>query len=118
MNECHAATVCCHILCNFALALFPSAVATQAEEFSKTFHSPRIGGKRLDGCFSFPGKCRAQQQANAFCKRRGFAFASDFSVSNRLGLYQAKPLGDGGTCTASCTVMTRVVCIAEGHGYE
>jgi len=101
-----------------ALALSTASEAAFADKFSKTYYNPKVGSKKLDGCFSWPGKCHSKQQANAFCKMKGYAFASDFDVTNKFGAYQAKRLGDGGTCTASCTVMTRVVCIAAGHDYE
>lgn len=101
-----------------SLAVTAFSGAASADKFSKTFHNPKVGGKKLDGCFSFPGSCRSKQQATAFCRMKGYAFASDFDVTNKIGMFQAKRLGDGGTCTASCTVMTRVVCIAEGHDYE
>lgn len=100
----------------FAVSAMTSVA--QADKFSRIYNNPKVGGKKLDGCYSWPGNCKSQQQANAFCKMRGYAFASDFSVTNKFGMYQAKRLGDGGTCTASCTVMTRVVCIAKGHDYE
>ena len=92
--------------------------AVHADKFSKIYNNPKVGSKRLDGCYSFPGSCKSQQQANAFSQMKGYAFASDFSATNKFGMYQAKRLGDGGTCTASCTVMTRVVCVAKGHDYE
>lgn len=100
------------------LSVSAMAGAAQADKFSKTYNNPKVGSKKLDGCYSFPGSCNSQQQANAFCKMNGYAFASAFNVTNKFGAFQAKRLGDGGTCTASCTVMTRVVCIAEGHDYE
>ena len=61
---------------------------------------------------------RFRAAANRSNRPTLFAFASDFSATNKFGMYQAKRLGDGGTCTASCTVMTRVVCVAKGHDYE
>lgn len=100
------------------LAISMTSNAAFADKFSKTYNNPKVGSKKLDGCFSYPGKCRSQQQANAYCRMKGYAFASDFDVTNKFGAFQAKRLGDDGTCTASCTVMTRVVCIAAGHDYE
>lgn len=64
----------------------------------------------LDGCYSWPGPCRSKAQANAYCRMKGFDYASDYSTSNRGGFFQTRRLGDDGVCTASCTVMNWVDC--------
>lgn len=87
-----------------------AAFPDPAEAASKKFYNPKVGGKRLDGCYKFPGKCQVRKQANAFCKMMGYAYASTFDASNEAGLFQTKRLGDGGSCTASCTVMNFVDC--------
>ncbi len=87
-----------------------AALPGPADAASKKFYNPKVGGKRLDGCYTFPGKCQVRKQANAFCKMMGYAYASTFDASNDAGLFQTKRLGDGGTCTASCTVMNFVHC--------
>ncbi|MEZ5900175.1 MAG: hypothetical protein R3D51_11875 [Hyphomicrobiaceae bacterium] len=92
---------------------FSTLASVPAMARSKTFHSPKVGGKMLDGCYSWPGPCKSKRQANAFCRRKGFDFAADFEASNEFGAYQAKRLGDGGVCTASCTVMQMVRCSTD-----
>lgn len=94
----------------FLLVPFLPTVAS-AEGGIKVFHNPKVGGKRLDGCYSWPGPCNSDDAASAFCNMKGYGYASDFKTSNVVGLYQTKRLGDGGTCTASCTVMLSVTCV-------
>jgi hypothetical protein len=38
---------------------------------ARTFHNPHIGGKLLNGCYSWPGPCKTRRQAMAFCRRKG-----------------------------------------------
>lgn len=99
------------LLFAFVTALAASALPAEA----RTFNNPRIGGKVLDGCYSWPGPCKSRRQANAFCRRKGYARAADFETTNSVGAFQTKRLGDGGVCTASCTVMEYVVC---ERGYD
>lgn len=72
---------------------------------------PKVGGKLLDGCYSWPGPCNSKTQADVFCKRQGYTGVDDFVAVNKVGAFQTKRLGDGGTCTASCTVMSKVICV-------
>lgn len=83
---------------------------------ARSFNNPHVDGKRLDGCYSWPGPCRTRTAANAFCRRKGYERASDWEASNQFGAYQTYRLGDGGVCTASCTVMTYVRCTGEDEG--
>lgn len=99
------------LACALGAILSVAVIATSAQaDVAKTYHNPKIGSKRLDGCYSWPGKCRTKQQADAFCKMQGYQFATAFDTSNEFGAYQTKRLGDGGVCTASCTVMVWVTC--------
>ena len=89
-----------------ALAAAPSP----ANARSKIFKNPKINGKLLDGCYSWPGPCNEDKQADAFCVRKGYEYADDYDTENKAGLFQTKRLGDKGVCTSSCTVMKRVEC--------
>jgi len=94
-----------------AIAVVTAGVTTSAMAVElKRFENPKVGGKYLDGCYRWPGECRSTRQAEAFCKRKGYPYVYDFSISNKVGVFQAKRLGDGGTCTASCSVMSMVYC--------
>jgi hypothetical protein len=74
------------------------------------YDNPTIDGLVLDGCYSWPGDCASDEQAAAFCEEEGYDGAADFETENRGGIFTTKRLGDGGTCVASCTVMTYVEC--------
>lgn len=90
------------------------AASVQADGTSRTFDNPQVGSKRLDGCYSWPGPCRSQRQANTFCRGMEFHSAVNHRTSNAFGIYQTRRLGDGGVCTASCTVMVSVECAMLG----
>jgi hypothetical protein len=86
------------------------AARKPAENATVVFDSPRIGSHRADGCYSWPGPCNSKQQADAYCRLRGFARAASFEASNKVGGFSAKRLGDGGICRLSCTLLTQVSC--------
>jgi len=85
------------------------ATSSMAVE-TKRFDNPKVGGKLLDGSYSWPGPCEAEKQAIAFCKRKGYPKMFAYVRGNKVGVFQTKRLGDGGTCTASCSIMTYVIC--------
>jgi hypothetical protein len=74
------------------------------------YRNPTVGGLVLDGCYAWPGDCASDEQADAFCEQEGYDGAADWETENRGGIFTTKRLGDGGTCIASCTVMTYVEC--------
>lgn len=86
------------------------AITQSVHASEKRFNDPTVGGKLLDGCFKWPGNCNSQAQANAYCIRMGFVRAKGKRVVQKVGVFQTKRLGDGGVCTASCSVMTMVFC--------
>lgn len=88
---------------------FP-AQAFDGEGVDEYFYNPKIGGKRADGCYSWPGPCRSKEQARAYCRTKGYVEVADFDTSNEVGAFSTKRLGDGGVCRLSCTVLTMVHC--------
>lgn len=84
--------------------------ATAFAQRDGVYRNPTIEGMVLDGCYRFPGDCASDLQAEAFCQEEGYDGAFDWETENRAGLFTTKRLGDGGTCIASCTVMTYVEC--------
>lgn len=91
------------------LAALPE-VAPAFDGEAKLFESPRIGSRKADGCYSWPGPCRTRRQANAFCRLKGYTAASRWRASNQVGTFSTKRLGDGGVCRLQCTVLTEVMC--------
>jgi hypothetical protein len=87
----------------------PSAMAFEL----KTFKYPKIDGKYVDGCYSWPGPCKRGEEANAYCRRHGMCEAVSVHVSNKVGVFQTTRLGDGGTCTASCSVIADIDCVCK-----
>lgn len=95
------------------LAVFAASTAiptTAVAQRDGVYRNPTIGGQLLDGCYRWPGPCNSRRQADAFCDEEGYDGAYDYETENRVGVMTTKRLGDGGTCFASCTVMTYVEC--------
>lgn len=95
----------------FSSIFIAVSVAAPASAEVVIIKKPKIGGKLLDGCYSWPGPCNSKKQADVFCKRQGYTGVDDYVAVNKVGAFQTKRLGDGGNCTASCTVMTKVICV-------
>ena len=64
---------------------------------TRTFPRPRIDGMRLDWCLTWARDC-GRPAANAFCERRGFEAAMDFSNEPNVGVREPTRLITGQIC--------------------
>lgn len=65
---------------------------------AQTFNNPMQGGNRLDWCFNWGTGCGAQA-ATAWCKARGFATATAFTMAADIGATQpTRLIGTGAVC--------------------
>jgi hypothetical protein len=78
-----------------AIAVLCLNSAASAE--TSTFERPRIGGMRLDYCLTWASNC-GQPAANAFCERRGFDAAIEYSHAPNVGVYEPTRLITGRVC--------------------
>lgn len=99
------------LLVAFSSILIAVSLAAPASAEVVIIKKPKVGGKLLDGCYSWPGPCNSKTQADVYCKQKGYTGVDQYVAVNKVGAFQTKRLGDGGTCTASCTVMTKVICV-------
>ena len=87
-----------------------SSPATTGEA---TFTNPKMNGMGVDNCATFAGNC-GQGGADLFCRNKGYARASRFSLSRMQPTYI---LGDGRTCNnETCVGLSQVTCIGSGSG--
>lgn len=74
---------------------------------TQTFVRPKLNGYWVDRCLSWGAQCN-QPAADEFCRRKGYARASDFSWA---GMSPTRILSSGQVCNLPiCGGFTQVVC--------
>ena len=79
---------------------------------TRTFAQPRLGGYRLDWCRLWGRQC-GRPAADAFCRRQGFARASQFAIAHDIGhRTPTQIIGSGQVCDRRlCDGFNRIVCV-------
>ncbi len=95
-------------------ALLPAAAApTVTASSSRRFENPMVQGMALDGCRIWSNEC-GQPAADAFCRSRGFAFATAFTV--RRHAPPTRVIGSGQICNEPfCGRIASVTCVGSAN---
>ena len=78
---------------------------------TQDYYKPRIGGIRLNMCFTKGQGCDGQQAADAFCDKQGYDDAADFQQTSVPPGKSSRYIGNGKICHGyGCTAFQSITC--------
>lgn len=90
------------------MMLAASMAVKPALASEEVFKHPKVGGNRLDWCFSFQKGC-GEKAANAWCQSQGYKNAAAFSKAANVGL--TRTIGDSSLCAdTNCDSFSQITC--------